>query len=325
MRTRRRRPRRWSWRWPGWRRGTRCRLAHLLSTLRATLLSGARIKCGFAASEGVRPILDSRRRPVLWLRTRLGLRLRLKLARRRRWPWLRLHWRPGRLRRIMLRWGLPRGLRTPGRRRLLMSAELVESWIARIDIAVDHAIVDLRIVGGPVARYVVEVHGAMNAVVVVDVIDVHHAIHHCAIHRHVGHAIVDVHIRDARVVDLHVRPRSPFPFLIVAPASVINPMIPPVSVAVQPNPNTKTGAECESEAEPVAVITAPVINNARIIGGNVNVFRTGWPDLNVVILIEQFATADSKPGCLADMQDCEAAVRIPSPRWIDSRRLARRR
>src|SRR5579875_1934002 len=151
-----------------------------------------------------------------------------------------------------------------------MSSELVQSRIRSIDVAFDYAIVDLRPArsrgAAAIPRHIVKINITVHAVVPIDVLYIHHAVHHRSIHRYVCdvHAVIDIYIAHTNVVSFYVGARPSLPFFVSPPSRVEKPVVLPVGVPIEPNPNVKTSSERKSEAESAVVVASLVINNCRI-------------------------------------------------------------
>src|SRR5579859_4903246 len=201
--------------------------------------------------------------------------------------------------------------------RSLAPAELVKPRVAGIDVSVDDAIADWRsLIDGTasvravvlvarnlpvlvainsvvlvaaivlvrdvsIARGVVEIDVAMNARIVVDVVDVHVAIYDRAIDGDVCFAVIDVD-----VVLLNVGTRATLPVIITSPSCVIDAMIAPVGITIQPCTDGKAHAKRNSHAESSAKIGATGVDDSRIVGWHVDVLGTLRPNLNDSALVD---------------------------------------
>src|SRR5690348_16696398 len=309
MRPRRRRLRLPLRRSRAWRSRARGRPAHLLTALLSTLLSCPWIKVSFRSPKRMRSIFLRRSgtrlswrwlklRPRLrfgpWLPVRLlfgNLPRRLRRSWRllflrtpRQWPlcfWPLLNCRP----RLLLLRQAGVFLRASRRWHVLMASELVQPRIVRVDILVDRAIVDLRTPRHrrwAIPRHIIKIHILVHAGVVVDVLHVHRAIDDRFVYCNVVYVycVVYINVCHVNVAPLDKRPRTPLPSLVSPPARVINAVVAPIGIAIQPHANEQAPAKREPEAKAAVVVTSAIINDGWIIRRNVDIFRSRRPDLN---------------------------------------------
>ena len=169
-----------------------------------------------------------------------------------------------------------------------MPAVLIEARIGGIHVAVQVAIVHWWS-RGPVGRtYVVPaihaivvyldvlvLHVAMNGVVPADVVDVHVAMDDPAIHHHVLVSVVHID-----VVDMDVRAAALHPTAAAVPTVIVNSVMMPIAIPVEPRTDEKPHAKGDSDSPS----GPPVIANVGIINRNIDVLGLIRNDADVVVL-----------------------------------------
>ena len=159
--------------------------------------------------------------------------------------------------------------RTAGARSSFATAVLIETRIGGVDVAVDDPVVHRRAGGAlvdadvvpvieahVVVADVVVVDVAVNGPVAVDVIDVHVAMDDVAVDDDVVIAIVHVDVGDVNARAGAVDPAGP------VPAVIVNPVMMPIAVAVEPRADEKAHAKGDGQSPggPAVIADIGIVN-----------------------------------------------------------------
>src|SRR5437879_12172241 len=150
-------------------------------------------------------------------------------------------------------------------------------------------------VGHPVGAIVVHLDvvvadTSVDGIVAIEVVRIYAAIDHVSVHADVVIAVVDVDV----VLETHASAAAPDPSAIpattapafAAPPSVVKASpataVTPVKVQVQPGADSKSDAKGDGWP----VVRPAIVNDSRIIDGNVDIFRLVGSDRDVVAVLQ---------------------------------------